>query len=327
MFRSLVEEVVRRRLWPIPLVALLVAIAAPLLFMKSAPEGAPAATEAPPVAAPGKLPVRAEKLLNASDKAAAPRKRSTRAGQDPFAPPVSARQAAGADAPATPPAAATASASGGSSSVPAIPVVITNSDGSKATVSVPTKPTATKPTKPRKRSTSKRRTKPKSKPSTPATPTAATPTVTYVDVRFAKRMGSMVRYRVPRLQTFRAGGRVAAMFVKYSPARDKAVFAIAPSTKVVGKLRCRIKAGVCRYVDIPAGSSVRLRMRTESGSVVSRRLEVVRIRRLPVAVAAASPSGTKASARSTPLAEAKCLLNSLLKLPVIVPSISADFCD
>jgi len=325
MLRSLVDEVVRRRLWPIPLVALLIAIAAPLLFMKSAPEGAPAATEAPPVAAPGKLPVRAEKLLNASDKAAAPRKRSTRAGQDPFAPPASARQAAEAPATATAPAPATASASksGGSSSTTAIPVVITNSDGSKATVSVPTKPTATKPTKPRKRSTSKRRTKPKSKPSTPATPA----TVTYVDVRFAKRMGSMVRYRVPRLQTFRAGGRVAAMFVKYSPARDKAVFAIAPSTKVVGKLRCRTKKGVCRYVDIPAGSSVRLRMRTESGSVVSRRLEVVRIRRLPVAVAAASPSGTKASARSTPLAEAKCLLNSLLKLPVIVPSISADFCD
>ena len=56
MLRSLVDEVVRRRLWPIPLVALLIAVAAPVLFMKSPPPDAPAATEAPPTAAAAPLP-------------------------------------------------------------------------------------------------------------------------------------------------------------------------------------------------------------------------------------------------------------------------------
>ena len=79
MLRSLVDEVVRRRLWPIPLVALLVAIAAPLLFMKSAPPAAPAAPRRPPAAAPGKLPTkRAAAARRRATRRSVPRKRSTR---------------------------------------------------------------------------------------------------------------------------------------------------------------------------------------------------------------------------------------------------------
>ena len=37
MLRNMLQEIVRRRLWPIPLVAVLVIIAAPVLLMKSAP--------------------------------------------------------------------------------------------------------------------------------------------------------------------------------------------------------------------------------------------------------------------------------------------------
>jgi hypothetical protein len=59
MLRTLLDEVMRRRLWPIPLVAVLVAVAAPLLFLKSAPQDAPPASLAAPAMAPaGKLPAR-----------------------------------------------------------------------------------------------------------------------------------------------------------------------------------------------------------------------------------------------------------------------------
>jgi hypothetical protein len=129
----------------------------------------------------------------------------------------------------------------------------------------------------------------------------------------------MIRYRVPRLQTFRAGGRVAAMFVGYSTTRNAAVFAVAPSTKV-GGVTCRKVKGVCRYVDVPAGSYARLVLIGEKGAAVSRRLDVVSIRHLPPA----APS--KASARMTSLAAAKCLLKGLLSLPAVAPSISTDAC-
>lgn len=298
MVRSLVQELVRRRLWPVPLVALLVAIAAPVLFLRSAPANAPGAS-GPPAPAAGELPARAEGLLDTSQKAVTPRHRK---GQDPFAPPTSAGRSA-----ASPTTSAAAAKAAAASSPKAIPVVITNANGSTPATAAPTTT-----------GTPKAAAKPATAPKT--TTTAAVKTVTYVDVRFAEQMGSMLRYRVPRLQPLRAGGKVAAMFVKYSPARHKAVFAIAPSTKVDGDVRCRRVRGVCRYVDIPAGSYARLTMRGANGRYLSRRLDVVSIRHMPLA------GNATASARTAPLATATCLIKSLLALPAIVPSISSDSC-
>jgi hypothetical protein len=306
MLRSLVDEVVRRRVWPIPLVAILIAVAAPLLFMKSAPDSA--SSTAPPAASPGRLPAVAGQLVSTSDKAAASHKRSKREGRDPFAPPASAEKAATTATAAQP----TASAEGST-------VVIKNSDGSTATVSAP-KTTASATTAKTKPTTTKTTATPKVTPSDPSTSgAAARPAATYVDVRFGKRMETRTRRSVPPLQTFRAGGKVAAMFVHYSAAHDKAVFAIAPSTTVGGDVGCRKFKGVCRYVDIPAGSYVRLTLRAEDGSYLSRRLDVVQIRHL---------GGTpQQSQRANTLTAAICLLKSLLKLPVSVPSISTDVCE
>ena len=130
----------------------------------------------------------------------------------------------------------------------------------------------------------------------------------------------MTRYRVPRLQTFRAGGKVAAMFVGYSATRNAAVFAVAPSTKVSG-VKCREVKNVCRYVDLPAGAHARLTLLGEDGKIVSRRLDVTRIRHLP------KVAGSTASARMTTLPAAKCLLKSLLALSASAPSISTDSCE
>ena len=138
-------------------------------------------------------------------------------------------------------------------------------------------------------------------------------------MQFGKQMGTMVRYRVPRLQTFQAGGRVAAMFVGYSAARNAAVFAIAPSTAVSG-VTCRKVKGTCRFIDIPAGRHARLGLVGENGRLVIRRLDVVSIRHLPVAPA------SKASRRMTTLPEAKCLLKQLQSLSTTAPSIATDAC-
>jgi hypothetical protein len=296
MMRSLVQEVVRRRLWPVPLVALLVAIAAPVLFLKS---GGPATPALPPAPAAGKLPAPADVLLNASQQVATPRHRLKGKGQDPFAPPATHAKPAPAPGKAAP-------ADAAATSPEAIPVVITNAGGSAPTVTAPKPATTPKATT----------------PDATTAPPSTTPvkTATYVDVRFAEQMGSMLRYRVPRLQALRAGGRVAAMFVKYSPARHKAVFAIAPSTKVSGDVTCRRVLGVCRYVDIPAGSYARLTMRAKDGSYISRRLDVVSIRHMPLVADATPP------AKATPLATATCLIKRLLALPATVPSISTDSC-
>ncbi len=311
MLRSLVDEVVRRRLWPIPLVALLIAVAAPVLFMKSPPPDAPAATEAPATAAAAPLPAVAKNLVATSDKAVTPRDKAKRKAQDPFAPPASARKAATSQSAAKEP-----DAKQGTSTPKAIPLVITNSNGDKLTVTSDSKAKAKKQPKKQKTTT---------------TPQATTPTVsvskpvTYVDVRFGKALPSKVRRRMPAMQTFRAGGKVAAIFMKYSPTRNKAVFAVASSTKVKGDVKCRRKAGACRYVDLGEGQHVRLTMRNADGTLVSRRLDVVNIHRESAPIAgAATPA---AAPRDTPLAQATCLLKRLLTLSPILPSISVDACE
>jgi len=110
------------------------------------------------------------------------------------------------------------------------------------------------------------------------------------------------------------------MFTHYSSARKVAVFAIAPSTTVGGDVECREVKGVCRYVDLPAGSYARLTMRSADGSVISRRLDVVSIRTLPLA------GNADAMPRATTLDTAKCLLKGLQSLTAGLPSISVDAC-
>lgn len=319
MLRSLVDEVVRRRLWPIPLAALLIAIAAPLLFMKSAPTNAPTAAPAP--ATPKALPKKAGNLLEPSDRALVSTKPSKRKAQDPFAPPAQAASPSKASGTASAPGGGSGTARGAQS----VPVVIKNSDGTTSTATIaPSTSKSTKTTKtPRtttKSTTPKPRTPTVTVPKTSSSSAATTSKVTYVDVRFGEVMGTMTRYRVPRMQAFRADGKVAAMFVKYSPVRNAAVFAVAPSTQVSG-VKCREVKGICRYVDIPSGLHARLKLVGDDGETVSRRLDVVRIRHLP------KVAGSKASALTTTLPAARCLLKRLLALPASAPSITADSCD
>jgi len=320
MFRGLVDELIRWRLLPVMLVAVLVIIAAPLLFLKSAPEGAPAASEAPPAAQPDHLPVGGESLVTSSDKATTPKYKGN-SSQDPFAPPASAVNAAkAATASATPAAPSGSPSASQASSGGNLPskAVITNADGSKTTITTK-KPSTGKKAAPK--SSPAPAPQPKSTP-----PAASKTTFAAVDVRFAKRKDSKARRSIPRLQTFKAGNAVAAMFVKYSPARKKAVFAIAPSTKVSGDVKCRRKKGVCRYVDISESKGVRLTVLKPNGAKISRRLDVVNIK-TPSEIASSAVPVPATATRSTPLGEAKCLLRGLLLLPSIFPSIPADACE
>jgi hypothetical protein len=254
MLHDLLTEIVRRRLWPIPLIAAVVALAAPLLFLKSAPVDAPPAAALAPAFAPhGKLPDRAQRLLAATEPGTAARSRgATRPSHDPFAPPSRRGSTA------KPAAQAAAKDSSAAADAP-VPVVITNADGSTA---------KTEPA-------------PAPAPAASSDAPASSPTVSSaaVDVRFGKDVDAKLRRQIPRLETFVARGNVVAVFVKYSPKRDKAVFAIAPSTLITGDVECRRKEGLCRYVDIPAGKHARLTWSLPDGSVVSRRLDVVRVHR------------------------------------------------
>jgi hypothetical protein len=257
MLHSLLSEIVRRRLWPIPLSAVAVAVGAPLLFLKSSTGDAPStAALSPAVAREGRLPARAQRLLATGDAATVEqRRRVTRASHDPFRPPPGHRSTKSSAAAATKDSSTSASAN------KPLAVVITNADGS--TTDAGGSATKTDPTP--------APTTGGDKPSEPTVSSAA------VDVRFGAQPGAKLRREIPRLQTFVADGDIVAVFVKYSPKRDKAVFAIAPSTIVTGDVQCRRKEGVCRYVDIPAGSYARLTTLGENGSLVTRRLDVVRV--------------------------------------------------
>jgi hypothetical protein len=253
MLRNLLHEIVRRRLWPIPALALLIVVAAPVLFLKSAPAGAPAAqTAAPAPAAPGALPARAQRLL-ASTAAVNRRGGATGAEHDPFQAPSSHRAAAAATAAAAPAASSKPKASGsgaaaGTSTTPAPDPAVTQNVQDNSTTAPPATSGAS---------------------SGPAT----------VDVRFGKTAGGRVHRAIPRLQTFYIHGKLAAVFVKYSPSLNRAVFAVSPDLIVTGPVKCRTQKGVCRYVDIPAGSYARLTMLTADRILVTRRLDVAGITR------------------------------------------------
>jgi hypothetical protein len=260
MLRNLVDEIVRRRLWPIPLVALAVVVAAPLLFLKSGPP--PAALETP-VSAQAALPVRAQRLLTATDAGRSAGRRLSHSARDPFQAPASRSKAAKkvskkAASGSKKTAAKATTATKGTSANP-VAVVVQNPDGS--TTSGTPASTGGGDATSTSRSTS--------------TPTAA-PAAPSVDVRFGAHKDSPIQRRIARLKTFEVGGEITVVFVKYSPAHHKAVFAINPTTTVGGDVDCRSIDGVCSYVDIPAGSYARLTFTLSDGSRVSRRLDVVR---------------------------------------------------
>jgi hypothetical protein len=282
MLRNLLQEIVRRRLWPIPVLALLIVVAAPVLFMKSAPAGAPAAqTAAPAPATPGILPARAQRLL-AATAAVSSRHGATGAEHDPFEAPASHRAAAATTAGAATPAAtdkpkASGSGSGaaaGTSTTPAPDPVVSQNVQDNST-------------------------------NTPATGSTSGPAT--VDVRFGKTPGSRVHRAIPRLQTFYIHGKLAAVFVKYSPSLNRAVFAVSPDLIVTGPVKCRMQKGVCRYVDIPAGSYARLTMLTADRILVTRRLDVAGIKHGRTA-----GSTTAVAAADRP--QNACLLGKLLAL-------------
>jgi hypothetical protein len=297
MLSGLFREIIRRRLWPIPVAALLVAVAAPLMFLKPSstdPATSVQATKVAPDAAPVKqLPVRARQLLKTKET---PKRhlRTPKQAADPFQGPASATPKATTSASTSSSSSATAAAaSAAAAKQDPVPVVITDATGKKTKGTISTSSDA-------KTSTTK----------TDAAPSG----YVAVDVRYEKAAGGPVRRAIPRLQPFTGGGRVVASFVKYSPTRNKATFAISPNTIVTGSAHCRKVDGLCRYVDLAAGKHVQLFIGTPAGKVVSRRLTVVRIR---------PASG---SAPRSPLGGA-CLLNKLSKLGLGDPAISSDACS
>jgi hypothetical protein len=260
MLRNLLEEIVRRHLWPIPLVAIAVALAALLLFLKSAPPVAsPTAAVVP--AAQADVPAQAQRLLTETDASATRGRRLSRSARDPFRVPASSGKAsAGARGKKSSSKKKKTSAAGSKPTDP-VPVVITNADGSKPPAS-PSAPAAA----------------PSAGGGSTPTPSAGGPSsAPSVDVRFGARIDSRIQRQIPRLKTFEVGGKIAVVFVKYSPTSHKAIFAIDPSTTVLGDIDCRRIDGLCRYVDIPAGKYARLTFTADDGSRVSRRLDVVRV--------------------------------------------------
>lgn len=256
MLRNLSNEIVRRRLWPIPLLAVLVAVAAPVFFLKPTPPSAPAAAAAA-APAPGKLPPRAARLLAVSGATGADG-RARGAARDPFAPPSGHApvDVAASGAAAPPKDAAKPSVPGSGSGAG-------SGAGSSAATTIPVTPATTVTTAP------------------PSTPASTTPALTNdnaaVDVRFGAGAGGHVHRSIPRLQPYYIHGKLVAIFVKYSPSRHRAVFAVSPNLAIDGPVKCRRQAGVCRYLDIPAGSYARLTMLTPGRYTVTRRLEVVKI--------------------------------------------------
>ena len=300
MFRTVLDEMMRRRLLPVAALAVLVAIIAPLLFLKGAPDGAPSADSAAPAAAtPAKLPARAARLLAANDGDAS-NGATKGSAQDPFNPPSSVRAAAAAAANAgaasTAPKADTSKSSakstgtGTGKSTDPIPVVIKNDDKASS----------------------------KSNSSTSKSTGSSTRTIA-VDIRYGAKKDSRIRRAIPTNKAFYIHGKLVAVFVKYSQSRKKAVFAVAPGVHVSGPASTRVTDNV-RYVDIKAGAHARFTIVTPSRTIVSRRLDVVR------AKSRTSSNTTKATAAST-RTEAACLLGKLKAMKPGDQLIGRDACE
>ncbi len=281
MLRNLIDEVRNRRVLAFAALGVLVALALPLLFLKSAPEGAPAADAAAPAAATeAKLPPRAARLLATTDPGA-PGGRAKGSAQDPFAPPASySAAAAQGSTGAAAPTQAPASSGGG---------------GGGSTTTVTRSPKSTTP------STSNNTT------STPRKARVLNAENASVDIRFGPKPDTRIRRGIARQKGLYIHGKLVAMFVKYSPSRKAAVFALAPGLHITGPIKCRVVDGSCRYIDIPAGAHAWITSITASRTVVKRRLDVVRVKRRTAS------SGTRARSASA-RDEATCLARKLMAM-------------
>jgi hypothetical protein len=304
--RGLFEEMIRRRLWPIALAAVLVVVAAPLFFLNKGPNpddpGVAGAQNVPAIPAAAGLPTRAERLVtNAERKPAKPKHK--RKAADPFSAPKGVKVAAAADQPAAanqaPADSAKTSDSGPSKP---IPVVITDAKGK--TVGGSDSSSAGSGSSPGDSGSS----------GTSSSSTGAQ--VASVDVRYSKHGTRHVLHAIPRLKPFLAGGKLLATFVKYSTVRKAAVFAVSPGTTVSG-VYCRFEDDVCRYVDIPAGDGARLKLITAEGQVITRKLDVEDVTFVPGASAGSAGDSAKDGA---------CLLQKLLKLGLGDPPVTLDAC-
>ncbi|MEJ7785769.1 MAG: hypothetical protein WKF96_13265 [Solirubrobacteraceae bacterium] len=310
MLRNLLDEVRSRRLLAFAALGVLVALAVPLLFLKSAPQGAPEANTAAPAAAEeAKLPARAARLLATSDAGTAGG-HANGSSQDPFDPPAAYRAAiaAAAKPAATTPASASApapaaksgeqagGASKGLTSPKPIPVVIENPGATKPSTGSQTAPSGTT-----KRTSS------------------LTARNASVDIRFGPKADTRIRRAIQRQKALYIHGKLVAVFVKYSPSRKAAVFAVAPGLRITGDGKCRVKDGACRYLDIPAGGHAWLTTATPSRTIVSRRLDVVRIKRR------SASSRPKASAARSGDVNA-CLLRKLLAMEAGDAPVDRDAC-
>ena len=279
--RNLIEEVRNRRVLAFAALGVLVALALPLLFLKSAPEGAPEANMAAPAAAEqAKLPARAARLLATTDAGTASGQ-AKGSSHDPFNPPASFRAAADQGKAAATPAKtatekATKNSDGGSAATAPAPAVVQNPA-----------PAATSNNAAPRRTTRALNAKNAS-----------------VDIRFGPKADTKLRRGIARQKGLYIHGKLVAMFVKYSPSRKAAVFALAPGLHITGPVKCRVKDGSCRYLDIPAGAHAWITTVTASRTVVSRRLDVVRITRR------SARSSTRATAARS--GDGACLLGKLL---------------
>lgn len=305
MLRNLQDEFARRRWLPFAALAVLVAIAAPLLFLKSAPDNAPSAGAAPAAAAEAKLPARAARLLAATD-AGQVAGRAGGASHDPFNPPASYRAAAAAAS--SPSSAPAAPAAAGTSGTP-VPVVIQDAGGSSS-----------KSTSTTHKSTPAASTK-NSAPSPDKTTLSAKSARTIaVDVRYGPKKDTKIRRAIPRNKAFYIHGKLVAIFLKYSPSRHKAVFAVAPGLHISGPVKCRVADGACRYLDIPAGSHAWLTMITAERTIVARRLDVVHTE---LRATGLRSRATAAAARD----ESACLAGKLMAMKPGDRLIDRDACE
>jgi hypothetical protein len=302
MLRNLIDEVRNRRVLAFAALGVLVALALPLMFLKSAPDGAPASDAAAPAAAKeAKLPPRAARLLQTTDPGA-PGGRAKGSAQDPFAPPASYRAAAAAAASKGAAGAADSSGAksaanspGAASATPTKPIPVVIQDGSPAK---------------KKQASSRSR----SNPST-SSPTRSTRTLT-VDIRYGKKKDSPIKRAIPRNQAFYIHGKLVAMYVRYSESRKKAIFAVAPGVHISGPVSSRVSDNV-RYIDVPAGEHAWLTIVTANRTIVKRRLDVVRAR---------SVSGAKTT-NAAASAESACLLGKLTAMKPGDRFLDRDACE
>jgi hypothetical protein len=272
MLRTVVDEIVRRRLWPVAAVAAVLAlVAAPLLFLKSGPQDAAPAGPAP--AAQADLPSRAQHLLGRTDASGASDRRLSHSRHDPFKVPASARRSKRAGT--TTSSSATTKQARAAKKV--IDAVLNSSGGSTptATASPAAMVPGGGPASSARPTASVASAAHRAKAATVRRPAAGSSSPT-VDVRFGTEVGSPIVRRVPPRTMLHVGFKIVAVFVRWSPTTHKAVFAVAPNTVVDPDIRCRRVKGVCRYVDIPAGKFVRFTFLDDDGSRVTWRLDVVR---------------------------------------------------